>query len=193
MANASSKRITSSNQAALKRLTYTFGLTHAAHLILRFLLRPRPFFSGPSYLLTLLFLATGFAYSFLRTVGKPKRDRNGVLRGSVELEGNEGGVVEWVLDFFYFACGLQALTPLFGYKFYYLILVVPVFALYKVYTFASPLLFGRSGSSPTVTQARAGGDGAGPNGQKQEELTKTQAKKAKKMEKLERMQMNNRR
>ncbi|WVQ98989.1 hypothetical protein IAU59_006121 [Kwoniella sp. CBS 9459] len=192
MANASSKRIASANEAALKNLQLGLLVVNVLAPVLRFLLSlvtsrkliPRP-------VVIFLYLAsTGasvFTWRWFESIGRPKGSGANVRVGE-DLGGK--GVVElgWDLVYMTWICVLG--SALFGDWVWWLSLLVPAFGAYKLFSTIRPILgmflpglFGpKAPRDPAQAQAGAqAGAAGGADGEKAE--SKRQAKLRARMEK----------
>ncbi|WVF71925.1 hypothetical protein IAT40_006735 [Kwoniella sp. CBS 6097] len=194
MANASSKRIASANEAALNNLRLGLLFVNLLAPVLRFLftlitsrkLIPR------AVVIFLYLAATGasvFTWRWFESIGRPKGSGANVRVGE-DLGGK--GVVELGWDLIYMTWICVIGSAIFGDWVWWLSLLVPVFGAYKLFSTIRPILgmflpgiFGpRTPRDPVQAgaQGQAGAvAGAGAEGEKAE--SKRQAKLRARMEK----------
>ncbi|KAK4686355.1 hypothetical protein P7C73_g3765, partial [Tremellales sp. Uapishka_1] len=187
MANASSKRIASSNETALKNLQLGLIVVNLLYPLLRLLLSlvtSRSFLSTffPSTLYVLSTGATVFIWRWFVLLGTPKRDINGNVKSGEDLGGK--GIIELAWDFIYMTWICTIGSALFGNWMWWLFLLVPGFGAYKAFTIARPLLgmvlpsvFG-----PRAPKTTAGG-AAAAEAEKEPAESRKQAKLRARMEK----------
>ncbi|OCF44211.1 hypothetical protein I317_02005 [Kwoniella heveanensis CBS 569] len=192
MANASSKRIASANEAALKNLQLGFLVVNLLAPVIRFLLSlitSRKFIPRP--VIIFLYLAsTGasiFTWRWFESIGRPRGSGANVRVGE-DLGGK--GVVELGWDIIYITWICVLGSAIFGDWVWWLLLLVPGFGAYKLFSTIRPILgmflpglFGpKAPRDPTQAGAQApAGAGAGVDGEKGE--SKRQAKLRARMEK----------
>ncbi|KAG8886442.1 hypothetical protein FRB99_004391 [Tulasnella sp. 403] len=176
---ANAKKIASDNERALRNLRYGAAVCATIYVILRLLWRAFP----PSRKQTIIFLGTLVPELLLswhlHTIGTPRRDKSGTLIGYGE-DLNQPGLIDAYWDVIYMTWGCQVGSSLLGDWFWWLYFLIPVFALYKVYTtFIQPMLALRSGAQ----------GGAAPQEEEQKEtVSKRQTKIQKRNERLQSMQ-----
>ncbi|KAH9938454.1 uncharacterized protein B0H18DRAFT_1205689 [Fomitopsis serialis] len=168
MANASAKRTAQQNAETIKNMNLGMLLTGALSLLLRILFRKGTL--SPTrisfWLLVLSYVPSIFLSRYLERIGSPKRDpTTGTLISSGEDLGRPG-VIEYASmsstspvrlhvthplaqPMFCFCLGVcQIGSGIFGEWFWFLYLIIPVYAGYKLWTLViSPLLLGRSTSA----------------------------------------------
>ncbi|WRT67400.1 uncharacterized protein IL334_004371 [Kwoniella shivajii] len=192
MANASSKRIASANETALKNLQLGLiivnTLAPAIRLILSLFtsrhLLPRKFVI---FLHVISFGATVVTWNWFKTIGTPSRPGSGQVRVGEDLGGK--GVVElgWDLIYMTWICTLG--SAILGDWIWWFSLLVPAFGGYKLFSTIRPILamflpgiFG----SKQPGQAQTGAAGQAQDGaaaQPEEKESKRQAKLRARMEK----------
>ncbi|SJL01607.1 uncharacterized protein ARMOST_04930 [Armillaria ostoyae] len=136
MANASAKRIASQNEITVKRLRFGLFLPTVLSFVLRFLLRRSSL--PPSKTSLGIYIATFFPGFFLSNylikIGTTRRDPT---TGTLMSYGEDLG-----------AC--QIGSGAFGEWFWWLYMVIPLYAIFKLWTSAiSPLLLGRAAAAGT--------------------------------------------
>ncbi|KAA1466107.1 DUF788-domain-containing protein [Dentipellis sp. KUC8613] len=155
MANASSKRIASQNEAATKNLLYGQAISNLLALVVRLLFKRSNLFSAKIIFFYGVSLAISqFLYQRLVRMGTPKRDSAGALISPGD-DLNQPGVTEWLFDILYIAWACQLGSALLGEWVWWLYISIPTFVLYKLWTsIISPMFLGRS-SAPSADDAAA--------------------------------------
>ncbi|KAF7331811.1 DUF788-domain-containing protein [Mycena kentingensis (nom. inval.)] len=148
MANASAKRIASQNEAILKTLRLGMILPGLISLILRVLLRRSP--SKTSIFLNVAtFLPAFFLSNYLIKIGTTRRDPTTGALISYGEDLSQPGVTEWCFDVLYITWTCQIGSGAFGDWFWWIYMIIPLYAVYKLWTSAiSPLILGRGPSAP---------------------------------------------
>ncbi|TDL29308.1 putative opsin [Rickenella mellea] len=155
MANASAKRIASQNEQAIRSLRLGMGLSLATAFLIRLIWR-RNSLLPPSLGLATIFVSTLlpsiFIYRYLEKIGTTRRDpTTGTLLSSGE-DLAQPGVTEWCFDILYITWACQIGSAIFGEWFWWFYLIIPIYAIYKVWTsFISPMFFGRAPSTSVET------------------------------------------
>jgi len=142
-------------------------------LVLRFLFRrgtlPPSKTSLAIYILT--FFPSLFLSNYLIKIGTPRRDPTTGTLLSYGEDLNQSGVTEWCFDILYITWACQIGSGAFGEWFWFLYMVIPLFAIFKLWSSAiSPYFKSRSSGSedvPTDTQ---------PTSKRQEKLRKRSEK-----------------
>ncbi|KAI9466792.1 hypothetical protein BJY52DRAFT_1234373 [Lactarius psammicola] len=149
MANASAKRIASQNEAAINNMLYGQLLCNLVPTIIRILLRGQTLRdSKKAVLFYFLSLALSqFLYQHLKKLGTPRRDSTGNLVSPGD-DLNQPGMTEWMFDILYISWFAQVGAAIFGEWFWWIYLVIPIFVIYKLWGFISPMVFGRSSAQP---------------------------------------------
>ncbi|KAK0467966.1 uncharacterized protein EV420DRAFT_1685022 [Desarmillaria tabescens] len=142
MANASAKRIASQNEITVKQLRIGLFLPTILSFVLRFLFRRSSL--PPSKTSLGLYIATFFPGFFLSNylikIGTTRRDPTTGTLMSYGEDLSQPGVTEW------WAC--QVGSGAFGEWFWWLYMVIPLYAIFKLWTSAiSPLLLGRAAAA----------------------------------------------
>ncbi|EJD53856.1 DUF788-domain-containing protein [Auricularia subglabra TFB-10046 SS5] len=169
MANASAKKTAAQNEAALRNLRIGMLVAYALAVVLRLLLR-RTTKGG-------LILAASTAgpslavYRFLVRAGTPRRDASGELISSGD-DLSQAGVIEWAHDVLYVTWGCQVGSALLGEWFWYLYLAIPVYAIYKLWSFAAPMLGIGGGGGPALPAQEEAAAANQPTSKRQEKLKK---------------------
>ncbi|KAL9712491.1 hypothetical protein Ac2012v2_003729 [Leucoagaricus gongylophorus] len=173
MANASAKRIAHRNEAAVKTLKLGMVVPTIISLVLRFLFRrsslPPSKFSLALYVIT--FFPSLFLSNYLIKIGTPRRDPTTGTLLSYGEDLNQTGVTEWCFDILYITWTCQIGSGGLGEWFWLLYTVIPLFAIFKLWSSAiSPYL---PGYSPTPEDVRTDNQ---PTSKRQEKLRKRSEK-----------------
>ncbi|WWD16196.1 hypothetical protein CI109_100622 [Kwoniella shandongensis] len=144
MANASSKRIATANETALRNLQLGLLIVNLLAPTIRFLLSlitSRRFFPRTLPLLLYIIFTAGsiFTWRWFVTIGSPKRGANGAqVRVGEDLGGK--GVVElgWDLIYMTWICTLG--SAILGDWVWWFSLLVPAFGAYKLFSTIRPIL-----------------------------------------------------
>jgi len=123
-------------------------------LVLRLLLRRGAPTKGSLVLYTVTFLPAFLLSNYLIKIGTTRRDpTTGTLISHGE-DLSQPGVIEWCFDILYVTWSCQIGSNAFGEWFWWLYMVIPLYAVFKLWTFViSPMILGRS---PPATDATAG-------------------------------------
>ncbi|BGP40364.1 hypothetical protein JCM10450v2_004345 [Rhodotorula kratochvilovae] len=171
MAGANSKRIAASNARTLQQLRLGFLVSGGIHL-LHFLL----FTSGRTYRRVFLFAASEAV-----AVGLWNQLQAMAAAGT-ELDGGKG-LVSYAFDILYVTWFIHVATALVSAQFWKLYWVIPLYALYRLASFALPYLAPQL--SALLSPSAAGGAAAGAEAQQGagEPLSRRQEKLRKRAEK----------
>ncbi|KDQ64776.1 hypothetical protein JAAARDRAFT_52719 [Jaapia argillacea MUCL 33604] len=155
MANASAKRIASQNETAIRNMRLGMLVSGLLSILLRVLFRRSSLrFSFGFLTLCSTYAITFFMYRFLENNGTPKRDSSGELKSSGE-DLSQGGLTELCFDVLYITWACQIGSAAFGEWVWWLYLVIPLYAFYKLWTLViSPFVLGRS-AAPGAAEAEA--------------------------------------
>ncbi|KAG7097185.1 hypothetical protein E1B28_004557 [Marasmius oreades] len=170
MANASAKRIASQNEATVKNIKLGMILPTIVSLLLRLLFRrdSLPPSKGSLTLYIVTFLPAFFLSNYLIKVGSTRRDPTTGTLISYGEDLNQPGVTEWCFDVLYVTWTCQVGSGAFGEWFWWLYMVIPLYAMYKLWTSVIfPIFFSRS-----ATSERVEGDTEPASSKKQEKLRK---------------------
>ncbi|KAF7301474.1 hypothetical protein MIND_00712800 [Mycena indigotica] len=154
MANAAAKKIASQNEATVKTLKLGMLLPTILSLILRFLFRRSslPPSKGSLFLYTATFFPAFFLSNYLIKIGTTRRDPTTGTLISFGEDLSQPGVIEWCFDVLYITCKsrlCQIGSGAFGEWFWWFYMVIPLYAIFKLWTsFISPMVFGRSSAPP---------------------------------------------
>ncbi|KAI6122737.1 hypothetical protein EV401DRAFT_1313323 [Pisolithus croceorrhizus] len=151
MAKGAAKRIAGQNERAIKNLRLGMVIPTILSLVLRLLLRrdSLPPSKGSLLIYILTYLPALFLSRYLENIGTSRRDRTtGALISSGE-DLNQPGVTEWSFDVLYVTWACQVGSGAFGEWFWYFYLVIPLYALFKVWTgLVGPFLWPSSSVPP---------------------------------------------
>ncbi|KAJ6599305.1 hypothetical protein DFH09DRAFT_1243704 [Mycena vulgaris] len=159
MANASAKRIANQNESTVKTLKLGMIIPTIISLVLRLLLRrgSLPPSKGSLFLYTVTFFPAFFLSNYLIKIGTTRRDPTTGTLLSYGEDLHQPGVTEWCFDILYVTCkfrlfwACQIGSGAFGEWFWWLYMVIPIYAVYKLWTSViSPMVLGRS--SPAVPE-----------------------------------------
>ncbi|TFK43184.1 hypothetical protein BDQ12DRAFT_731238 [Crucibulum laeve] len=172
MANASAKRIANQNETTVKTLKLGMIVPTIISLVLRFLLRRSslPPSKGSLAIYVVTFFPAFFLSNYLVKIGTTRRDPTTGTLISYGEDLNQSGVTEWCFDILYVTWICQVGSGAFGEWVWWLYMVIPIYAVFKLWTSViSPLLLGRSGApAPSETDAVA----KEPTSKRQEKLRK---------------------
>ncbi|KAB5593424.1 Transcription factor TFIID complex subunit 8 c-term domain-containing protein [Ceratobasidium theobromae] len=160
MANASAKKVAAQNEVAIRNLQIGMLIANVLYWVLRFFFRGPVLARGPTTLYILTFIPTAVLYRHLTSIGLPRKEpKTGALISPGE-DLNQSGITEWCWDIIYVTWGCAVGSSLLGNWVWWLYLVIPGYAGFKVYTkFVGPMFFNKGAS------ASAEGDAAdGPSG-----------------------------
>ncbi|KAF7355110.1 hypothetical protein MSAN_01426600 [Mycena sanguinolenta] len=158
MAKAAAKRIAGQNESTVKTLKLGMILPTVISLILRVLFRRSslPPSKGALFLYTITFFPAFFLSNYLIRIGTTRRDPTTGTLISYGEDLSQPGVTEWCFDILYVTCksmlfwACQIGSGAFGEWFWWLYMVIPIYAVYKLWTsVVSPMLgFGKSSPPP---------------------------------------------
>ncbi|KAJ6629233.1 hypothetical protein B0H10DRAFT_1988657 [Mycena sp. CBHHK59/15] len=151
MANASAKRIANQNEATVKTLKLGMIVPTIISLVLRLLLRRSslPPSKGSLFIYIITFFPAFFLSNYLIKIGTTRRDPTTGTLISYGEDLHQPGVTEWCFDILYVTWACQIGSGAFGEWFWWLYMVIPVYAVYKLWiSVISPMVLGRS--SPAV-------------------------------------------
>ncbi|EAU84553.1 hypothetical protein CC1G_00072 [Coprinopsis cinerea okayama7 len=174
MANASAKRIANQNEAAVKQLRLGLFVPTLISLVLRLLFRRSsiPPSKGSIAIYVVTYFPAFFLSNYLIKIGSPNRDAATGALISYGEDLNQPGVTEWCFDILYITYACQVGSGAFGEWFWWLYTVIPLYAVYKLWTSViSPMVLGR-GSSSTPQPEDAPAQSA--TSKRQEKLRKRQ-------------------
>ncbi|CAE6407707.1 unnamed protein product [Rhizoctonia solani] len=149
MANASAKKVAAQNEVAIRNLQMGMLIANALYWILRLLFRRPLLAGGPTSLYILTFIPTVVLYRHLTSIGLPRKEpKTGALISPGE-DLNQPGITEWCWDIIYVTWGCAVGSSLLGNWVWWLYLVIPGYAGFKIYTkFVGPMFFNKSGPAP---------------------------------------------
>jgi len=121
------------------------------------------------YILT--FFPAFFLSNYLVKIGTPRRDPTTGTLISYGEDLRQAGVTEWCFDIVYVTWICQVGSGILGDWVWWLYLVIPLFAVFKLWTSViSPMVLGRSDSSPAAEETN--GTGPETTSKRQEKLRK---------------------
>ncbi|KAL4075763.1 hypothetical protein J3A83DRAFT_4089107, partial [Scleroderma citrinum] len=139
------------NDRTIKNLRLGMVVPTILTLLLRLLFRRNslPPSKGSLLIYVLTYLPALFLSRYLEKIGTARRDPiTGALISSGE-DLSQPGVTEWCFDILYVTWACQIGSGLFGEWFWYLYLVIPLYAVFKIWSsFVGPML-GRPSASPS--------------------------------------------
>ncbi|KDR83379.1 hypothetical protein GALMADRAFT_235481 [Galerina marginata CBS 339.88] len=175
MGNASGKRIANQNENTVKTLRLGMILPTILSLVLRFLFRrgSLPPSKGSLAIYIVTFFPAFFLSNYLIKQGSPRRDpTTGTLISSGE-DLSQPGVTEWCFDILYITWACQIGSGTFGEWFWWLYMVIPLYAVFKLWTSViSPMVLGGGLSGPSDSTP----DKEPAGSKRQEKLRKRQEK-----------------
>ncbi|KAJ6539116.1 putative opsin [Mycena capillaripes] len=152
MANASAKRIANQNESTVKTLKLGMILPTIMSLVLRLLFRrgSLPPSKGALLLYTVTFFPAFFLSNYLIRIGTTRRDPTTGTLISYGEDLHQPGVTEWCFDILYVTWACQIGSGAFGEWVWWLYLVIPLYAIYKLWTsVVSPMLgLGKASAVP---------------------------------------------
>ncbi|KAF9008726.1 hypothetical protein BDQ17DRAFT_1274847 [Cyathus striatus] len=152
MANASAKRIANQNETTVKLLKRGMLLPTFISFILRFLFRRSslPPSKGSFAIYIVTFFPAFFLSNYLVKIGTTRRDPTTGTLISYGEDLSQPGVTEWCFDILYVTWACQIGSGAFGDWFWWLYMVIPLYAVFKLWiSILSPMILGR-GSNPVV-------------------------------------------
>ncbi|EIW68002.1 hypothetical protein TREMEDRAFT_44978 [Tremella mesenterica DSM 1558] len=143
MANASSKRIVSANETALKNLRLGFLIVNLSALILRLILSRITSRSAIPRLIPVVlqigsFVGSLSVWRWFVLISTPRIGSDGKVRSGEDLGGK--GVVELAWDLIYMTWICTLGSALLGEWIWWLMLLIPIFGTYKAFYTLKPLL-----------------------------------------------------
>ncbi|KAF8165002.1 DUF788-domain-containing protein [Crassisporium funariophilum] len=148
MAQASAKRIASQNESTVKILRLGMILPTILSLVIRFLFRRSslPPSKGSLAIYIATFFPAFFLSNYLVKMGTTRRDPTTGTLISYGEDLSQQGVTEWCFDILYITWACQIGSGAFGEWFWWLYMIIPVYAVLKLYTSViSPMVFGSRG------------------------------------------------
>ncbi|CAE6505010.1 unnamed protein product [Rhizoctonia solani] len=156
MANASAKKVAAQNEVAIRNLQMGMLIANALYWILRLLLRRPVLARGSTSLYVLTFIPTMVLYRHLTSIGLPRKEPNTGALISPGEDLNQSGITEWCWDIIYVTWGCAVGSSLLGNWVWWLYLVIPGYAAFKIYTkFVGPMFFNKSSPAPVEDTATA--------------------------------------
>ncbi|KAF9076448.1 hypothetical protein BDP27DRAFT_1313344 [Rhodocollybia butyracea] len=177
MANASAKRIASQNETTVKNLRLGLILPTIVSIVLRLLFRrdSLPPSKGSLALYLATFFPAFFLSNYLIKIGTTRRDPTTGMLISYGEDLNQPGLTEWAFDILYITWACQIGSGAFGEWVWWLYTVIPLYAVYKLWTSViSPFVLGRG--SQTNTNAQTTPEENSAPSKRQEKLRKRSEK-----------------
>ncbi|KIM45843.1 hypothetical protein M413DRAFT_440895 [Hebeloma cylindrosporum] len=176
MANASGKRIANQNESTVKSLKLGMIFPTIISLVLRLLFRrsslPPSKTSVAIYIVT--FFPAFFLSNYLIKIGNPRRDPTTGTLISYGEDLSQPGVTEWCFDILYITWACQIGSGAFGEWFWWLYMIIPLYAVFKLWTSViSPMVLGRGSPAPADDSTPEKG---AATSKRQEKLRKRQEK-----------------
>ncbi|KAF8211367.1 putative opsin [Mycena galopus ATCC 62051] len=153
MAKAAAKRIAGQNDSTVKTLRLGMILPTVISLVLRLLFRRSslPPSKGALFLYIVTFFPAFFLSNYLIRIGTTRRDPTTGTLISYGEDLSQPGVTEWCFDILYLnnlAGACQIGSGAFGEWFWWLYLVIPIYAVYKLWSSVVSPMLGLGKSSP---------------------------------------------
>ncbi|KAF9247108.1 hypothetical protein BU15DRAFT_69948 [Melanogaster broomeanus] len=171
MAKGAAKRIAGQNEQTIRNLRFGMFVPTILSILLRLLFRRNslPPSKGSLAIYVMTYLPALFLSRYLENIGTSRRDpTTGALISSGE-DLSQPGVTEWCFDILYVTWACQVGSGGFGEWFWYLYLVIPLYAIFKIWSnFVGPML----GRSPTDNSSSAGPSEKETLSKRQEKLRK---------------------
>ncbi|KAJ7904281.1 hypothetical protein B0H14DRAFT_2662150 [Mycena olivaceomarginata] len=160
MAKAAAKRIAGQNESTVKTLKLGMILPTVISLVLRLLFRRGsvPPSKGALFLYTVTFFPAFFLSNYLIRIGTTRRDPTTGTLISYGEDLSQPGVTEWCFDILYVTWACQIGSGAFGEWFWWLYLVIPIYAVYKLWTSVVSPMLGLGKSSPAPEESAADTD-----------------------------------
>lgn len=174
MANASAKRIANQNESTVKTLKLGMFLPTIISLVLRALFRRSslPPSKGSLAIYIVTFFPAFFLSNYLVKIGTTRRDPTTGTLISYGEDLHQPGVTEWCFDILYVTWACQIGSGVFGEWFWWLYMVIPLYAVFKLWTSViSPMILGR-GDDSSLTENAPEKESSGSK--RQEKLRKRQ-------------------
>ncbi|KAF4574740.1 hypothetical protein EYR40_005523 [Pleurotus pulmonarius] len=154
MANASAKRIAGQNDATIKTLRLGMIIPTILSLFLRLVFRRSslPPSKSSIALYAATFIPSFFLSNYLVRIGSPRRDPTTGTLMTYGEDLSQQGITEWCFDIIYITWACQIGSGAFGEWVWWFYLVIPLYAVYKLWSsLISPMLLGR-GAAPASTE-----------------------------------------
>ncbi|KIY71798.1 DUF788-domain-containing protein [Cylindrobasidium torrendii FP15055 ss-10] len=170
MANASAKRIAQQNESTVKTLRLGLFAPTLISLVLRLLLHRSTQTKWSIIIYVLTYLPMFFLSNYLIRIGNSRRDPTTGTLISYGEDLSQPGVTEWCFDLLYITWTCQIGSGALGEWFWWLYMVIPMYAVYKLWSSViSPFFLGRSPAGPP---AGAFSEQEAPSSKRQEKLKK---------------------
>ncbi|KAF9222031.1 DUF788-domain-containing protein [Gyrodon lividus] len=177
MAKGAAKRIAGQNEQTIRNLRLGMFVPTILSIMFRLLFRRNslPPSKGSLAIYGMTYLPALFLSRYLENMGTSRRDpTTGALLSSGE-DLSQPGVTEWCFDILYVTWACQVGSGLFGEWFWYLYLVIPLYAVFKIWSYFVGPMLGRSSDNSSSTGTS-----------EKETLSKRQEKLRKRSERSER-------
>ncbi|KAJ7276166.1 putative opsin [Mycena haematopus] len=157
MAKAAAKRIAGQNESTVKTLKLGMILPTVISFVLRLLFRrgSLPPSKGALFLYIVTFFPAFFLSNYLIRIGTTRRDPTTGTLISYGEDLSQPGVTEWCFDILYITWACQMGSGAFGEWFWWLYLVIPIYAVYKLWTSVVSPMLGLGKSSPPSEESAA--------------------------------------
>ncbi|KAJ7591280.1 hypothetical protein C8J56DRAFT_1136411, partial [Mycena floridula] len=157
------------NESTVKLLRLGLIVPSVVALLFRILFRSSSL--PPSLSSILLYIVISLPALFLSNhlikTGSTRRDPTTGALISYGEDLNQAGVTEWCLDIVYITWACQLGSGAFGDWFWWFYMVIPVYAVFKLWTSViGPMFFGKSAEAPSAEQEKE------PTSKRQEKLRK---------------------
>ncbi|KAL4241545.1 TMEM208 family protein [Abortiporus biennis] len=145
MANASAKRVASQNAETVKKLRLGMIISSALSLAFRLFFRrgslsPKGF---AFWIYVLSLIPSIFLSRYLERIGSPRHDPTTGTLISAGEDLSRPGIIEWCFDVVYITWSCQIGSGAFGLWFWSLYLIIPLYAIYKLWgSFLGPMFRG---------------------------------------------------
>ncbi|KAI0076547.1 putative opsin [Panus rudis PR-1116 ss-1] len=156
MANASAKRIASQNGTTTRNLRLGLMISGFLSLLLRLFLQRGSL--SPArlsfWIYVLSMIPSIFLTQYMIRIGSPRYDPTSGALISAGEDLSRPGIMEWCFDVVYITWACQVGSGLFGQWVWWLYMVIPGYAVFKLWgSFISPILLGRSSSPESAEEA----------------------------------------
>ncbi|ORY56540.1 hypothetical protein BCR35DRAFT_284110 [Leucosporidium creatinivorum] len=163
MAKGNAKRVAAANAQTIKQLRLGFAISGAIYLLHLFIFR-----SGRTW-------RRAFLFSFTEIIAVVLwQQLEGMAKRTDELAAP--GLTSYIFDVIYVTWFVHVATALISTKFWYLYLVIPSYAIYRLVKFALPYVWPSAASPSTAGQVPNAPHAAATPAAETETLSKRQAK-----------------
>ncbi|TFK76151.1 putative opsin [Pluteus cervinus] len=174
MANASAKRIANQNETTVKILRIGMFIPTLLSFLLRFIFHSSslPPSKSSLFLYTFTFFPAFFLSNYLVKIGTTRRDPISGTLISYGEDLSQPGVTEWCFDIVYVTWACQVGSGAFGDWFWWFYMVIPLYAVFKVWTSFIGPAFGSSLFSSNSQENGSTEEGPTAGSKRQEKLRK---------------------